>query len=158
MEYVIAWSGFIGGWLLVAGPMYQGGLELNAESSNFDAFHPSEAVRGARSEVSPWWWLLPPVAVIKLKQEGARHRREFMNSLTPQQIATLVSFSNKATGWFIVAAGAFFIAVKETWHLCHLNHWPAWVYAPIVVIPLALCVSFTARQVRRTDTVLATTN
>jgi hypothetical protein len=137
--------------------MYQGGLELNAESNNFDAIHPAEAVRRQRFAVSAWWWLIPPVAVIKRRREGARQRREFMDTLTPHQVATLVSFSNKATGWFIVAAGAFFIAVKETWHLCHLNHWPGWVYAPIVVIPLGLSVLYTALQVRETKTVLATT-
>ena len=27
MEHVIAWAGFAGAWLLVAGPLYQGALE-----------------------------------------------------------------------------------------------------------------------------------
>ncbi len=28
MEHLIAWAGFLGAWLLVAGPVYQAALEL----------------------------------------------------------------------------------------------------------------------------------
>jgi hypothetical protein len=28
MEVVLAWGGFVGAWMLVAGPMYQGAVEL----------------------------------------------------------------------------------------------------------------------------------
>jgi hypothetical protein len=31
MNQVIAWAGFLGAWLLVAGPLYQGALELREE-------------------------------------------------------------------------------------------------------------------------------
>jgi hypothetical protein len=31
MNQVIAWVGFLGAWLLVAGPLYQGALELREE-------------------------------------------------------------------------------------------------------------------------------
>ena len=31
MNQVIAWAGFLGAWLLVAGPLYQGAIELREE-------------------------------------------------------------------------------------------------------------------------------
>jgi hypothetical protein len=36
MEHLVAWAGFFGVWLLVAGPIYQANLELRAENVAVD--------------------------------------------------------------------------------------------------------------------------
>src|ERR1700727_150478 len=37
MNQVIAWAAFLGAWLLVAGPLYQGAIELHEEDIDRDA-------------------------------------------------------------------------------------------------------------------------
>ncbi|MFD5091599.1 hypothetical protein ACFWMR_13420 [Amycolatopsis thailandensis] len=152
IEYFIAWSAFLGGWLLVAGPMYQGALELREESERFgDLRSVKEAPRPSFGKpVSRWWWLLPPVAIAKERRRRAKAHREIMNSLTTEQRRTMATFANKARGWFIVTGGAFFIALKETWHLNHLYHWPLWTYFALVLVPLMLSFAHTSRGVRLT--------
>jgi hypothetical protein len=43
MDQVIAWAGFLGAWLLVAGPLYQGALELSAEEVDREGMEASLA-------------------------------------------------------------------------------------------------------------------
>ncbi|WP_410658212.1 hypothetical protein [Amycolatopsis sp. lyj-112] len=155
IEYAIAWSAFLGGWLLVAGPMYQGALELRAESEQFDDLRSVRTrVPTGRSGVSRWWWLLPPVAIAKERRRRDKVHREIMESLTAQQRRTMTTFANKARGWFIVCAGAFFIALKETWHLHELYHWSLWTYIALVLVPLVLSLVHTTRGVRLTVLIL----
>ena len=68
MDDTIAWGVFLGAWLLVAGPLYQGSTELTEMDLD------REAIAGARASTtqtaqyrrpSVWWWLLPPVATRK---------------------------------------------------------------------------------------------
>ena len=54
-----------------------------------------------------------------------------------------VEFTSVATGWALVAAGAFFIAVKETYELAEVYHWPIGVYVALLVVMLALCAANT---------------
>jgi hypothetical protein len=51
--------------------------------------------------------------------------------------------------WFYVAAGAFLIAVKETWELHESYEWPVWAFWLGVVGTLFLCVSSTVGRTRR---------
>ncbi|WP_328701658.1 hypothetical protein [Amycolatopsis pittospori] len=151
IEYVVAWSAFLGGWLLVAGPMYQGALELREESERFEDLRSVQSRRPTGgTPTSSWWWLVPPVAVIKERRRRKKVQREFMKTLTAGQRRTMTTFANKAKGWFIVCAGAFFIALKETWHLTHLYHWPLWTYIALVLVPLVLSFLHTSRGVRLT--------
>lgn len=154
IEYAIAWSAFLGGWLLVAGPMYQGALELREEGERFADLRSVAARRPTVSGVSRWWWLLPPVAIVKERRRRARVQREVMKALTADQRRTLATFANKAKGWFIVTGGAFFIALKETWHLHELYHWPLWTYVVLVLVPLVLSFTHTSRGVRLTVLIL----
>ena len=64
MDEVIAWVVFAGAWLLVAGPLYQGSVELGELDIDREGIEgiKASAVRAARPDPpSAWWWLLPPV-------------------------------------------------------------------------------------------------
>jgi hypothetical protein len=54
-----------------------------------------------------------------------------------------------AAGWSMVAAGAFFIAVKETYEVVELYAWPLWVFVVLLVVMLAVCAANTVVRVRR---------
>jgi hypothetical protein len=43
MDQVMAWAGFLGAWLLVAGPLYQGALELLEEDVDREGMQASIA-------------------------------------------------------------------------------------------------------------------
>lgn len=59
-------------------------------------------------------------------------------------------------GWLFVAAGAFFIAVKETWELAEHYHWPHVVFWLLLAVMLAAGTFNTAARVRRTNRLLGT--
>ena len=154
MDELIRWCGFLGGWLLVAGPIYQAALELGEQDVERAELGPRPA-GGAR--ISPWWWLLPPVGYWKQRQRSRRVRREVMVSWTAEQLHAFVQFANKATGWLLVAAGAGLIAVKETGELAEHHHWPAPVFALVVVVMAALSTGYTVGRLHWTKDVLAQT-
>jgi uncharacterized membrane protein YhaH (DUF805 family) len=51
--------------------------------------------------------------------------------------------------WFLVAAGAFLITVKETWELREGYEWAEGVFWGLIVVMLVLCVANAAAGVRR---------
>ena len=62
MDEVIAWATFAGAWLLVAGPLYQGSVELNELDVDRAGIEGKAiAAQAAQARPSAWWWLLPPV-------------------------------------------------------------------------------------------------
>ena len=149
MHELIAWSGFVGAWLLVAGPLFQAAVELDEQADRRTGV--SRAVRelGERPRVSPWWWLLPPVAYVKQVRRQREYRRQVFDALTPEQVEGFVEFTSVATGWSMVAAGAFFIAVKETYEVVELYAWSLWVFALLLLVMLVLCAGNTVVRVRR---------
>jgi hypothetical protein len=61
-DTLIAWAMFAGAWLLVAGPLYQGSVELNELKVDREGIAgKAAAVQAAQARPSAWWWLLPPV-------------------------------------------------------------------------------------------------
>ncbi|WP_132048350.1 hypothetical protein [Curtobacterium sp. PhB136] len=69
--------------------------------------------------------------------------------LTPQQREHRERFIHKATGWFVVAVGGSFIAVKETWELAEHNEWHPAVFVMMLVVMLALVGGNTVWQASR---------
>jgi hypothetical protein len=94
--------------------------------------------------------------VLRRRQQRA-FRRAVLDTLTPRQLENVVRFSNKATGWFMVGSGAFFIAVKETWELDDAYEWPVWAFWLLVVAMPALCASNTALRMKRGHDMIAGT-
>ncbi len=149
MHELIAWSGFVGAWLLVAGPLFQAAVELADEEDHRRGIERAAHEVGPQPRLSPWWWLLPPVAYVKQRRRQRAYRRAVFDTLTPGEVASFVDFSNVATGWALVAAGAFFIAIKETYELVEAYAWPLWVLPVAVVVLVALCAVNTVVRTRR---------
>lgn len=151
MELLIHLVGFAGGWLLVAGPLFQAVIELREQELDREGFEKSFATVSPPPRMSPWWWLLPPVAYLKSARRRRVSRDASFAALTVPQREQLMGFMNKAHGWFTVAIGALFIAAKETWELVELLHLPTWLFwVVIVVLGIAVLVN-TSVQLARSD-------
>jgi len=140
MPQAIAIFGFVGAWLLVAGPLIQAYLELREEEIDRESWEKANKSIPKPEGFSAWWWLLPPVAWLKQTARNRRHQRQVMKVLDPRVTEQAVSFFNKANGWFIVAGGAAFLGLKETWDLVEAWEWPVWVFWVLVVVSPTLCV------------------
>ena len=134
MSAVVAWCGFLGAWLLFAGPVYQASLELREQDAVTDEVQQAMQVVAAPPPVSAWWWRLPPVRLVLESRRWKGRREAMMTTLTAAQRKKVVQYLNKTTGWLFVAFGGFLIAVKETWELSERYEWPIWVFAVLVVV------------------------
>lgn len=150
MEYVIAWAGFLGAWALVAGPLRQAALELREVQIDREGYA-NALSEVERRPVSPWWWLLPPVAYVKIRNESRREHEQVMHALPLPQRREIYGFQNAANAWLLVAGGASLIAVKETWELVEQYEWPIWVFCVGLAAMAILCVSTTVTRMLRTQ-------
>jgi hypothetical protein len=144
MNQVIAWAGFLGAWLLVAGPLYQGAIELDEEDVDRDAIEASAARIPRPDPPSPWWWLLPPVLYLIRRRRHRAFHQAALAELTQTQREQVTRFVNKANGWFTVAIGATLLAAEQTWQVIERTHWPAWLFWPVIIIMLGVSVLNTA--------------
>jgi asparagine N-glycosylation enzyme membrane subunit Stt3 len=154
MDVFIHLAGFIGAWLLVAGPLLQGAIELRDEEMDREGF---EKVRGDveyPQPISRWWWLLPPVAIYRNQKRSRDFREATMGVLTVEQRSQFVGFTNKATGWFTVAAGAFLIFLKEAWELAELFEAPLWLYILVVVVLAVAAIANTITRLSKADEII----
>jgi hypothetical protein len=135
--------------------VYQAAIELADEE-----FERTDLARALESTptpppVSPWWLLLPPVAVALHLQRRRQWRRALLGALTRLELERLMHFSETATAWLFVAAGAFLIAVKETWDLHEDYGWSTTAFVVIVLVMVIVCVGNTAIRMRRRQAILA---
>jgi hypothetical protein len=136
MDVLAIWAGTVGAWLLFAGPLFQGLLELWEVARTGPAWPD-------RKRIDRALWLIPPVMYIV---QRARFRRGGSAAVDVTR-----SFANRATGWFAVAAGGLLVAVKETWELAELYELPVGAYWAIVVLVLLACqANVTIRMLRLT--------
>ena len=140
LETLIRWAAYLGGWLLVAGPMIQARLELEAEATELSGI--GEVVRSTAppSHLSRWWWLVPPVAMFLTRRRQSAFLNTLGERLDTAQLAKLARFFAVARAWMIVACGAALIAIKETYELAHHHHWGAtgfWLLVLIAAVGVA---------------------
>lgn len=154
MEFVIHWAGFVGAWLLVAGPLLQGAIELRDEEMDREGFERVRTDIEPPPPISRWWWLLPPVAYAKNKKRSDDFRAATMGVLTAEQRQQFVGFTNKATGWFTVAGGAFLIFVKEAWELSELYELPLWLYIVVVLVLAVAAIANTIHRLSKSDEII----
>jgi hypothetical protein len=138
MTELMLWARYLGAWLLVAGPVYQCALELEEENLERDELVAARAGLPEPARVSPLWWLVPPVGYWLHRRRDRDWRRQALTVLTAGQVDAVVRYVDKATGWLLVAGGAFLIAGKETWELLHVLEWPDWLFWIVVPVLLAL--------------------
>jgi hypothetical protein len=153
MNQVIAWAGFFGAWLLVAGPLYQGAIELREADVDRDAIEASTAGVPRPEPPSAWWWLLPPAMYLIRHRRRSAFRQAAIARLTQLQREQFSSFINKATGWFTVAIGATLLAAEQTWEVVERYHWPVWLFWLLVVVALGLSVLNTSLRMIRDERV-----
>jgi hypothetical protein len=154
MEYVIAICGFVGGWLLVAGPVWQAAIELREEEIDQEAIEAVKSNIPPPPKISAWWWFLPPVAYVLNTRRQAQFRRDFNAALPPEALKQTVSFFNKANGWVVVGLGGFLLATKETWELVADFRWPTWLFWVLLVIMPIIAVASAVRKTINTFKVL----
>jgi hypothetical protein len=141
MDEVIAWATFAGTWLLVAGPLYQGSVELN--ELDFDRAGiqgKAAAIQAAQARPSAWWWLLPPVLYVLHRRWYKALRQAMLAQFTETQREQMASFQSKAAGWFTVASGAALLAAGQTWQIVQHHGWPIWLFWLLVLVMLAAAV------------------
>jgi hypothetical protein len=149
MDQVIDWAGFAGAWLLVAGPLYQGALELREEDVDREGLEASRALVERPEMPSPWWWLLPPVFYVLRRQRSTAYRHAVFDQLTQAQKEQFSNFVNKAMGWFTVALGAALLAAEQTWRVTERYDWPLWLFWLLLVVMMGLSVLNTALRMSR---------
>ncbi len=149
---VFLWFGFVGAWLLFAGPVYQAALELREQGfdpEEGDAFRERIESLPKPPRLNAWWWLLPPVAYVMNQRRTQHWRDEAFKLLDADALERFIAFQNKAVGWLVVGAGALAIAIKESAELISESDWSWWWLIPMLVVPFLLSVGFTASRMRR---------
>lgn len=154
MHELITWSGFVGAWLLFAGPLFQAAVELDEQGDQRVGMSEASRAVGGPEPLSPWWWLLPPVAYVLQVRRQRAYRSAVFAALSPVELESFVEFTSVATGWSMVAAGAFFIALKETYELVEVYEWPGWVLPIVALVMLALSAANTVVRIRRAHQML----
>ncbi len=148
MEHLVAWCGFVGAWLLVAGPLAQGTIELEEEQLERDVLAQATAAVAKPSPVSAWWWLVPPARYLLNRARTREYRRAVAQALSPAQLEAIHGYLEKAQAWLLVAGGAALFAVKETWQLRESYQWAALVFWLLVAAMLAACIVSTVLRVQ----------
>jgi hypothetical protein len=154
----IAWAGFAGSWLLVASPVYQAGIDFQAEDIERDEIRHAADATAKPPPFSRWWWLIPPVGYALQLRRRRLYRRTVMHVLTSAQMEQLVRFGNKATGWILISSGAFLVSLTETWTLKEIYDWSLTVYVLVVAVMLLASALYTAVRLRRTDDLMRQVN
>ena len=140
MDDTIAWAVFLGAWLLVAGPLYQGSTELTEMDLDREGMQAIVSQVPRPKMPSPWWWLLPPVMYVLRRRWNRKFRHATYAHLRPDQREQVTSFRHKAAGWYTVAIGAFLLAAGETWSITEHYRWPVWLFWVLIVVMLAASV------------------
>jgi hypothetical protein len=154
MHLITAWCGFIGAWVLVAGPVYQGAVELGEVEVDREAIRSQADAVARPGRVSPWWWLLPPVAYVRTTRIQNLWRQQVMASMTAEQRIQFLTYSNKAAGWFIVGGGAALIGVQQAAELVETLGWPELVTIPLVAAAATTALAYTVRRMHLTQRAL----
>jgi hypothetical protein len=139
VPHVIAWCGFLGAWLLVAGPLDQAVRELEDQDFEHDAITRAATQVGDPPQVSSWWLLIPPVWYGLRQNRHRQYKHRVGAAMDEKDVRAFLSYRDAADAWITVAAGASLIAVAESWGLRESYGWPEWVWAGLVMLMLVIC-------------------
>ncbi|HEY0280115.1 MAG TPA: hypothetical protein VGC32_17770 [Solirubrobacterales bacterium] len=148
MPHIIAWCGFLGAWLLVAGPLDQAVREISDQEFRHESLERAKAQVPEPEPVSRWWLLLPPVWWFLRQRRDGTYRRQVGEAMEVGDRLALLTVKDILNAWLYVAVGAALIGVKETWELHEAYEWPEWVFFALVVGMVVLCIGATAIRAR----------
>jgi hypothetical protein len=149
MPHVIAWCGFLGAWLLVAGPLDQAVREIEETGFEREALDKAKADVPEPEPVSPWWLLLPPLWWLMKRRRDSIYRHRIGEALDDETLLNFLTVRDILNAWLYVAVGASLIAVKETWELHESYEWPEWAFWLGVVGMVVFCLGITVGRTRR---------
>ncbi|MBS1676611.1 MAG: hypothetical protein JST08_04410 [Actinobacteria bacterium] len=149
MPHIIAWCGFLGAWLLVAGPLDQAVREVEDQDFEHDAISEAASRVEEPPEVSSWWLLVPPVWWVLRRRRESRYRRLVGAEMDDRDLVAFLTVRDIVNAWAYVAAGASLIAVKETWELHEAYAWPEWVFFALILAMLLACGGLTRARIHR---------
>jgi hypothetical protein len=149
MPHFIAWCGFFGAWLLVAGPLDQAVREFEEQEFEHEKLNEAKSRVEEPPRVSGWWLLLPPVWWWLRQRREGEYRDRVAAAMDDADLKAFLTVKEILNAWFYVAAGAFLIAVKETWELHEAYEWPEWTFWLGMVGMLVLCIGTTVGRTRR---------
>ena len=138
LSTLIAWCGFVGSWLLVAGPLDQAVRELREEDFEREAFLRASEHVEAPPSVSRRWALLPPAYVVLMRRRSNTYRRLVAKEMDSKDLTSLAHLRDVAATWIYVAAGASLIAVTQAWVLREEYEWPRWAFWAALANSLAV--------------------
>jgi hypothetical protein len=151
MPNIIAWCGFVGAWLLVLGPLNQAIRELQEEEFEQDALVRAEREIEIPAPVSAWWLVVPPVYFGLRRRRGRVYKERVRDAMSAEDIRAFDHLRDVASAWFLVAAGASLIAVKETWELTEAYEWGEWSFWALLIGMLAVSAVLIAVRIQRSD-------
>lgn len=136
---------------MVLGPLNQGIREVQEEEFERDAL--MRAVRQVEvpDPVSVWWLALPPVYVVLRRRRNHVYKHRVRDAMSPEDLQAFAHLRDVAGAWFLVAAGASLIAVKETWELVEVHQWAEWIFWVLLGILLVVAVAVVVVRIRRSD-------
>ena len=106
MHTAVYWFGFLGAWLLFAGPVFQASVELRAEDEASERMHHLSDGLPPPPRVSNWWWLLPPVRLVLSSRRSKDYRESVLAALSTEDLQLITRYLNIARGWMLVGLGA----------------------------------------------------
>jgi len=151
LSELIAWCGFVGAWLLVLGPLHQAIREVQEEEFERDAIARAEREIDVPSPVSGWWLVVPPVYVVLRRRRDNVYKQRVLDAMAPEDIRAFAHLRDVAGAWFLVAAGASLIAVKETWELVEEYEWDEWSFWALLAGMLVIAGAVIVERVRRPE-------
>ncbi len=130
MGSVLVWVTFAGAWLLVAGPLYQGSVELNELDVDREGIGGKVvAAQATQDRPSAWWWLLPPLMYVLHRRWYRKLRHLMLRAAHPGPARAADQLPEQDHRVVHGAGGAALLAVGETWQLVEHNDWPwVWVF------------------------------
>ncbi len=149
MHHFIAWCGFLGAWLLVAGPLDQAVREVDETEFEHEAIAEAASRVERPPQVSSWWLLAPPVWWWLRSRREHTYRDRVAAAMDDRALLAFFNLRDVLNAWVFVAAGASLIAVKETWELHESYDWPGWAFWALAVVALTGCVGSTRARYQR---------
>jgi hypothetical protein len=149
MHHFIAWCGFFGAWMLVAGPLDQAVREIEEQGFEHEMLDQAKAKVTEPPQVSRWWLLCPPVWWFLKARRESIYRHQVGEAMADEDLLAFLTVQDVLNAWLYVAIGASLIAVKETWELHEAYEWPEWTFFLGIVGMVVFCISLNVGRFRR---------